>query len=238
MLSNATEIHVNAFVHPTMPTMPQYVYHSDRYKEYFGKFNSVTKKIEFTMDLSKPQTKVAATAMAAPPDAVASQAQPKAQNQVNAENNPATAAVVATTTNTGTAASAAVIVGAGSSGSNTPGTSGSTSPATKLVLAGASNAKTKVHSLPYYPSNQSAVSSVDRVSSSGASSGGGTSSSSSRGGGVIETTLPVTGIDRTSSSPRRHGNHTLRGHRGNHTRGHGHGHSHHKMPTKISMLHD
>ena len=228
MLSNATEIHVNAFVHPTMPTMPQYVYHSDRYKEYFGKFNSVSKKIEFTMDLSKPQTKTAAAAVVAAPPAVAAQQQTTAQNQasVSTQSNPASAAVAVAATNAG--AAAAATLGAGNSGS--------TIPATKLVLAGAggSNAKSKVHSLPYYPSNQSILAaggSVDR-----------TSSSSSSRGGAVETTLPVTGIDRTStsssSSPRRHGNHTLRGHRGNHTRGHGHGHSHHKMPTKISMLHD
>lgn len=50
LLSNATEIHVNAPPHhPVMNNRPQYIYHSDRSKSYFGIYNSSLNDIEFAI---------------------------------------------------------------------------------------------------------------------------------------------------------------------------------------------
>lgn len=41
LLSNATEIHVNAPpLHPVMHANPQYIYHSDKTRHYFGRYNA------------------------------------------------------------------------------------------------------------------------------------------------------------------------------------------------------
>ena len=46
LLSNATEVHVNAPpLHPLMPTESMYTYHDQAKKEYFGKYNRKEKKI-------------------------------------------------------------------------------------------------------------------------------------------------------------------------------------------------
>jgi hypothetical protein len=48
MLSKAEEIHVNAPpYHPSMGTMSQYIYHDDKKKTYFGRYDNKTKDVEF-----------------------------------------------------------------------------------------------------------------------------------------------------------------------------------------------
>jgi hypothetical protein len=50
LLSNATEIHVNSPPHhPVMPHRPQYIYHSDRWNAYFGRYNSSLNDIEYAI---------------------------------------------------------------------------------------------------------------------------------------------------------------------------------------------
>lgn len=54
VLSSATEIHVNAPPkHPLMPEISTYVYHDDKAKLYFGKFNITEWDIIYKNDLSK-----------------------------------------------------------------------------------------------------------------------------------------------------------------------------------------
>lgn len=48
MLSKAEEIHVNAPpYHPSMSTMPQYIYHNEKKKTYFGRYDNKTRDVEF-----------------------------------------------------------------------------------------------------------------------------------------------------------------------------------------------
>lgn len=48
LLSNASEVHVNAPPHhPVMSEAPQYVYHNDKSRQFFGRFNSTTGKIDY-----------------------------------------------------------------------------------------------------------------------------------------------------------------------------------------------
>ena len=48
LLSGASEIHVNAPPHhPMMSTMPQYIYHSEKNRKFFGKYYNSTKDVEF-----------------------------------------------------------------------------------------------------------------------------------------------------------------------------------------------
>lgn len=50
LLSNATEIHVNAPPrHRVMFDMPQYVYHDDMQQMYFGRYNSTVNDIVYDM---------------------------------------------------------------------------------------------------------------------------------------------------------------------------------------------
>jgi len=57
LLSNATEIHVNGPPHhPMMSAMPQYVYHLEKQRKFFGRFSNVTNDIEYTMDIAKDPT--------------------------------------------------------------------------------------------------------------------------------------------------------------------------------------
>ena len=55
LLSNASEIHVNGQPHhPNMgASMPQYVYHLEKAKSYFGRFNTTTNDIEYELDITK-----------------------------------------------------------------------------------------------------------------------------------------------------------------------------------------
>lgn len=55
LLSNASEIHVNGQpFHPNMGSkMPQYIYHLERQKLYYGRFNTTTNDIEYEIDLNK-----------------------------------------------------------------------------------------------------------------------------------------------------------------------------------------
>ena len=49
-LSNSTEIHVNTPpLHMVMSEMPQYIYHDERGKRYFGRYNITTKDLDFAM---------------------------------------------------------------------------------------------------------------------------------------------------------------------------------------------
>jgi hypothetical protein len=48
MLSNATEIHVNAPpLHPLMPHNTQYIYHDEKHRMYFGRYNASANDIEY-----------------------------------------------------------------------------------------------------------------------------------------------------------------------------------------------
>jgi hypothetical protein len=48
MLSKAEEIHVNAPpYHPSMSTMSQYIYHNEKKKTYFGRYDNKTRDVEF-----------------------------------------------------------------------------------------------------------------------------------------------------------------------------------------------
>mmetsp|Transcript_19155 Transcript_19155/g.26378 ORF Transcript_19155/g.26378 Transcript_19155/m.26378 type:complete len:426 (+) Transcript_19155:24-1301(+) len=48
LLSNASEIHVNAPPHHAiMEDMPQYIYHSEKTNKYFGRFDNKTRDVEF-----------------------------------------------------------------------------------------------------------------------------------------------------------------------------------------------
>ena len=54
LLSNATEIHVNNLpYHPIMPGMPQYIYHDEKKKQFFGRYNEVKKELVFELELNK-----------------------------------------------------------------------------------------------------------------------------------------------------------------------------------------
>lgn len=54
MFSNATEIHVNAPpLHPLMPHNSQYIYHDEKNRMYFGKYNASANDIEYEI---KPDT--------------------------------------------------------------------------------------------------------------------------------------------------------------------------------------
>lgn len=50
MFSNATEIHVNYLLHPTMPNMPQYYYHYEKERKFFGRWNSSNNDVDFELD--------------------------------------------------------------------------------------------------------------------------------------------------------------------------------------------
>lgn len=50
MFSNATEIHVNYLLHPTMPNMPQYYYHYEKERKFFGRWNASNNDIDFELD--------------------------------------------------------------------------------------------------------------------------------------------------------------------------------------------
>lgn len=57
LLSNATEIHVNGPPHhPIMSSMPQYIYHLEKARKYFGRYNNVTNDIDYSMDIAKDPT--------------------------------------------------------------------------------------------------------------------------------------------------------------------------------------
>jgi hypothetical protein len=59
MLSNASEIHVNSPPrHPLLPDMPHYIYHDDRAKKYFGKFDTKEMDIIYGLDLNNPGAKL------------------------------------------------------------------------------------------------------------------------------------------------------------------------------------
>lgn len=48
ILSNATEIHVNMPPHhPIMADMPQYIYHSEKSKQFFGRYSTTQKEVIF-----------------------------------------------------------------------------------------------------------------------------------------------------------------------------------------------
>ena len=48
LLSNASEIHVNAPPHHAiMNDMPQYIYHSEKNNKFFGRYSNLTKDVEF-----------------------------------------------------------------------------------------------------------------------------------------------------------------------------------------------
>ena len=51
MLSNATEVHLNAPpISPVMPSFPQFVYHSEGKKLYFGHWNQTSRQLEYQYD--------------------------------------------------------------------------------------------------------------------------------------------------------------------------------------------
>lgn len=50
MFSNASEIHVNYLLHPTMPNMPQYFYHYEKERKFFGRWNSSNNDVDFELD--------------------------------------------------------------------------------------------------------------------------------------------------------------------------------------------
>jgi len=51
LFSNATEIHVNAPPHhPLMADMTHYIYHSEKGKKYFGRFNNVSRDIYYNIE--------------------------------------------------------------------------------------------------------------------------------------------------------------------------------------------
>jgi hypothetical protein len=48
MFSNATEIHVNAPpIHPLMPHNSQYIYHDEKNRMFFGRYNATANDIEY-----------------------------------------------------------------------------------------------------------------------------------------------------------------------------------------------
>jgi hypothetical protein len=58
MLSNATEIHVNGPPHhPMMPTFPNYIYHDEKHRLFFGRFNASSYDVDYT--LTNPVTPAA-----------------------------------------------------------------------------------------------------------------------------------------------------------------------------------
>ena len=66
LLSNATEIHVNGPpYHPMMGGMPQYVYHDQKKRLYFGRFNNKTNDIDFAMENNPDKPAAAAGAATA-----------------------------------------------------------------------------------------------------------------------------------------------------------------------------
>ena len=57
VFSNASEIHVNAYPHhQIMYSEPQYIYHDEKNKQFFGRWNASANDIQFALD-----TKAAAT---------------------------------------------------------------------------------------------------------------------------------------------------------------------------------
>jgi hypothetical protein len=74
LLSNATEIHVNGPpYHPMMGGMPQYVYHDQKKRMYFGRFNNKTNDIDFALENNpdKPSAALKGTTAKALPGASA-----------------------------------------------------------------------------------------------------------------------------------------------------------------------
>jgi hypothetical protein len=55
--SNASEIHVNAPPHHLLMTsVPNYVYHNQKEKKFFGKYSNTSKDIEYQIDTSQQHT--------------------------------------------------------------------------------------------------------------------------------------------------------------------------------------
>ena len=58
LLSNATEIHVNYLpYHPIMPNMPQYIYHDEKKKSFFGRYHEIKKDVVFELEWDKAKKK-------------------------------------------------------------------------------------------------------------------------------------------------------------------------------------
>jgi hypothetical protein len=51
LLSNAVEVHVNGPPHSiALPDSPQYIYHSEKSRLFFGRYNHSTKDIEYEFE--------------------------------------------------------------------------------------------------------------------------------------------------------------------------------------------
>lgn len=91
LLSNATEIHVNMPPHhPIMPDMPQFIYHNEKTKQFFGRYSNVTMDVEFDLKTPSEPIRVAET-----PTTVVESALPTATPS-NASSLPAQSTVVET----------------------------------------------------------------------------------------------------------------------------------------------
>ena len=55
MLSNATEIHVNGPPHhPMMPSFANYIYHNEKARLFYGKYNQSSYDIDYAMEIPLP----------------------------------------------------------------------------------------------------------------------------------------------------------------------------------------
>jgi hypothetical protein len=100
LLSNATEIHVNGPPHhPMMAGMMQYVYHDQKKRLFFGRYNNKTNDIDFEMNV--PETPVATSVPATPtPSASPGSAKSTPAVAVAVPATASNAVVVPTTTTT------------------------------------------------------------------------------------------------------------------------------------------